>query len=97
MGMGNNSNHSIPPGLVGPHCAASVLLDGLRCESIMDTVLQVTTISERFHGDHLSHLPIHPIRALFEIEGAGGQHVSYLGYIEAILLFFSPSLGGRRA
>lgn len=53
MGMGNNSNHSIPPGLVGPRCAASVLLEGLQCESIMDTGSQVTTISERAGGQHV--------------------------------------------
>ncbi|CAI5680231.1 unnamed protein product [Oreochromis niloticus] len=58
-----------------------------KCESIMDTGSQVTTVSECFHKNHLSHLPIHPIHALLEIEGAGGQQVPYLGYIEARVTF----------
>uniref|UniRef100_A0A3B4ZHB9 Gypsy retrotransposon integrase-like protein 1 n=1 Tax=Stegastes partitus TaxID=144197 RepID=A0A3B4ZHB9_9TELE len=76
---------SIPPGLIGPRCAASVFLESEPCESIMDSGSQVTTISESFHKNCLSHLPIQPINALLEIEGAGGQHVPYLGYIEARL------------
>ncbi|CAI5671364.1 unnamed protein product [Oreochromis niloticus] len=48
----------------------------------MDSGSQVTTISESFHKDKLAHLPIQPIQALLEIEGAGGQHVPYLGYVE---------------
>lgn len=92
MGLENISNHSIPPGLVGPR-AASVFLEGLQCESIMDTGSQVTTISELFHRNHLSHLPIHPIHALLEIEGAGVQHVPYLGYIEVNVTFPQPITG----
>lgn len=40
-----------------------------------------------FHKAHLSHLPIQPINALLEIEGAGGQNVPYLGYIQAHITF----------
>lgn len=78
---------SIPPGLIGPRCAASVLLEGVQCESIMDTGSQVITVSECFHKNHLFHLPVHPIEALLKIEGAGGQHVPYLGYIETRVTF----------
>lgn len=87
METGNNTEQPIPPGLIGPCCAASVFLEGVLCESIMDTGSQVTTISESFHKNHLSHLPIQPIHALLEIEGAGGQHVPYLGYIETHVTF----------
>lgn len=93
VGKDNNVEQSIPPGFVGPRCVASVFLEGLQFESIMDTGSQVTTISERFHGNHLSHLPIRPIHALLEIEGAGGQHVPYLGYIKANVTFPLPITG----
>lgn len=91
--MEKNAKQFIPPGLVGPRCAASVFLEGHQCEAIMDTGSQVTTISEHFHENHLSHLQIHPIHALLEIEGAGGQHVPYLGYIEANVTFPQPISG----
>ena len=82
-----STERSIPPGLIGPRCTASVFIEGVPCESILDTGSQVTTVSESFHKIHLSHLPVHPIHALLEIEGAGGQHVPYLGYIEARVTF----------
>lgn len=87
MDMTHDARPSLPSGLIGPRCAASVLLEGLPCESIMDTGSQVTTISETFHKTHLSQQPIRPIHALLEIEGAGGQHVPYLGYVETRITF----------
>lgn len=80
-------NFLFSQGLIGPRCAASVLVDGVPCESIMDSGSQVTTISEFFHKMHLSHLPIQPIHALLEIEGAGGQNVPYLGYVQTCITF----------
>lgn len=91
---GNGTNFSLPSGFIGPRCAVSVFLEGVECESIMDTGSQVTTISESFHKSHLSHLPIRPIHALLEIEGAGGQHVPYLGYIE-VCVTFPQSITGQ--
>lgn len=78
----SSTERSVPPGLIGPRCVAPVFLEGVQIESIVDTGSQVTTVSECFHKNHLSHLPVHPIDALLEIEGAGGQEVPYLGYIE---------------
>lgn len=82
-----NPDLPLPQGLVGPRCAVSVLVDGMPCESIMDSGSQVTTISESFHKAHLSHLLIQPINALLEIEGAGGQNVPYMGYIQTHIMF----------
>uniref|UniRef100_A0A3Q1HDU2 Gypsy retrotransposon integrase-like protein 1 n=1 Tax=Acanthochromis polyacanthus TaxID=80966 RepID=A0A3Q1HDU2_9TELE len=82
-----NPDSILPQGLIGPRCAAAVLVDGTHCESIMDSGSQVTTISESFHKKHLSHLPIQPVHALLEIEGAGGQNVPYLGYIQTNITF----------
>lgn len=82
-----NTKQHLPRGLIGPRCAASVFLEGISCKSILDSGSQVTTISESFHKNHLCHLPIQPIHALLEIEGAGGQDVPYLGYIETHITF----------
>ena len=86
----------LPSGLIGPRCAASVFVEGVPCESILDTGSQVTTISESFHHDFLSPLPIQPIHALLEIEGAGGQNVPYLGYVE-VNISFPQTITGKKA
>jgi hypothetical protein len=83
----SKANSNLPNGLIGPRYAATVLIEGVQCESILDTGSQVTTISETFHASYLSSLPIQPIQSLLEIEGAGGQTVPYLGYIEVSLTF----------
>ena len=89
----DSTQQLIPSGLVGPRCEVSVSLEGVSCESIMDSGSQVTTVSECFYRNNLSHLPIHSINALLEIEGAGGQNVPYLGYIEACINFSQPIPG----
>lgn len=87
------NGQSLPHGLVGPRCTASVSIEGIGCESILDTGSQVTTVSETFYLNNLSFLPIQPICALFQIEGAGGQHVPYLGYIQAFISLPSSITG----
>uniref|UniRef100_A0A3Q2XXG7 Gypsy retrotransposon integrase-like protein 1 n=1 Tax=Hippocampus comes TaxID=109280 RepID=A0A3Q2XXG7_HIPCM len=82
-----NPQSKLPQGLIGPRCAASVLVEGTPCESIIDSGSQVTTISETFHKEHLSHLLIQPIHTILEIEGAGGQNVPYLGYVQTNISF----------
>lgn len=86
-GSNGRVNGDLPDGLIGPRCALTVLIEGVQCESILDTGSQVTTISENFHSAFLSSLPLKPIDCLLEIEGAGGQTVPYLGYVEANLTF----------
>lgn len=82
-----HDSSGLPVGLIGPRCAATVSLEGVQCESILDSGSQVTTISEKFHATYLSSLPIQPIHRLLEIEGAGGQNVPYLGYVEVNISF----------
>lgn len=86
-------NHTLPLGLVGPRCVSTVYVGDVRCESILDTGSQVTTISETFHSRHLASLPIKPISHLLEVEGAGGQPVPYQGYVEVLLTFPSSVTG----
>ena len=42
-------------------------------------------ISKTFLDRHLQTIPIHPVGDLLRIEGAGGQEVPFIGYIEASL------------
>lgn len=90
----NGLDFILPSGLVGPRCISEVFIGDTRCESILDTGSQVTTISETFHARCLTSLPIQPISHLLEVEGAGGQPVPYLGYVE-VLLTFPESVTGR--
>ncbi|XP_055017481.1 LOW QUALITY PROTEIN: uncharacterized protein LOC129411251 [Boleophthalmus pectinirostris] len=83
----DDPNCRLPHGLVGPRCTSTISNGDINCESILDTGSQVTTISEAFHSKYLSNLPIHSIHNLLEVEGAGGQAVPYLGYVEAHLTF----------
>lgn len=85
--------HTLPSGLVGPRCISTVSVGDTRCQSIFDTGSQVTTISDTFHSKYLSSFPIKPIHHLLEVEGAGGQSVPYLGYVE-VPLFFPHSVTG---
>lgn len=59
----------------------------MKCDAILDTGSQVTTISETFHSKYMSNLPVQSIHNLLEVEGAGGQAVPYLGYVEVHLTF----------
>ena len=86
-GFDSKANPDLPDGLIGPRCTAAVSIEGVQCESIFDSGSQVTTISETFHASYMSSLPIKPIQCLLEIEGAGGQNVPYLGYVEANITF----------
>lgn len=66
---------------------AEVAVDGVNCCCLLDTGSQVTTIAMSFYKSHLSEHPIKPISNLLEVEGANGQIVPYLGYVETIIKF----------
>ncbi len=95
--QGNNGfkDEFLPQGLIGQRCIASVFVEDIECESLLDTGSQVTTISETLYLTHFSSLPIQPIHALFEVEGAGGQHVPYLGYIQVVITFPCTVIGAE--
>lgn len=77
----------LPKRLVGSKCTASVSVDGVECSCLLDTGSQVTTVAKSFYKAHLSDRPIKPISNILEVEGANGQPVPYLGYIEVDLKF----------
>lgn len=80
-------NKKLPSRLVGRKCTSRVAVDGVDCSCLLDTGSQVTTISMTFYQDHLSEHPIKPISDLLEVEGANGQTVPYLGYVETNIKF----------
>lgn len=74
-------------GLVGSKSTANVKVNGLECNSLLDTGSQVTTMSQSFYKTYLSDHTIHPVTTLLEIEGANGHTVPYLGYIQVTIQF----------
>lgn len=61
--------------------------------SLLDTGSQVTTIPLSFYKSHLSQHPMQPLNHLLEVEGANGQAVRHLGYVELTLKFPQEFLG----
>ena len=78
---------TIPKGLVGTKCTAHIRIAGRKCTCLLDTGSQVTTIPESYYDQHLSEQPIHSLNNLLNVEGANGQAVPYLGYIEVTIAF----------
>lgn len=74
------------------HC--KVLITGFKSICLLDSGSQVTTVSESFHKLYLHSRPIQRLGDLLDIQGAGGQTVPYLGYIE-VKLFFPEEIVGR--
>ena len=68
--------------LVGPEMESQVSIEGHVCPCLLDTGSQVSTISENFYADKLSHVPLRSIETLLDIRGANGHSIPYLGFIE---------------
>lgn len=83
----------LPRGLVGSRCTAEVVIVGHVCQCLLDTGSQVTTIPASFYNRHLYNEPIHPLNDLLQVEGAAGQSVPYLGYIDLTMMFSKDFLG----
>ena len=86
-------NITLPKGLVGARCTAQVTINDKECSCLLDTGSQVTTIPNSFYQEHLSYLPIHSLNNLLEVEGANGQDVPYLGYVETTIKFPKTMFG----
>jgi hypothetical protein len=96
-GNANTTSTILPPKLVGTKCTARVTIEGHKLNCLLDTGSQVTTIPLSFFHTHLSH---HSLKSLddlldvgLQIEGANGEAVPYLGYVELNLLFPEEFLG----
>ena len=88
-------NHSfkLPSGLVGTRSTAEVTINGKQVNCLLDTGSQVTTVPHSFYEQHLAEQEIKPLHDLLEVEGANGQSVPYLGYIEMTVVFPQTLLG----
>lgn len=74
-------------GLVGSRSLVNITIGGIQHECLIDSGSQVTTISKSFHDTYLPSHPICPLDNIIEVEGAAGQRVAYIGYIEVDILF----------
>lgn len=68
-------------------------IKGATFSCLYNTGSQVTTVPHSFYNAHLSDHIIKPLEDLLEIEGANGQSVPYLGYIELNMTFPADFLG----
>lgn len=84
---------ALPKGLIGLKCTATVITEGVQCDSLLDSGSQVSTVSKSFHENYFSHQPIFPIQDLLDIDGAGGQEVPYLGYVQVDVDFPEDIMG----
>lgn len=83
----------LPCGLVGTKTTAQVTIAGKDTSCLLDPGSQVTTVPQSFYEQHLSDLTLHPLGDLLDVEGANGQSVPYLGYIELSITFLKDFVG----
>ena len=83
----------LPKGLVGSRCTANIKIAGQDFNCLLDTGSQVTTIPVSFYNKHFADQPVKPLCELLQVEGAAGQAVPYLGYVEIVVTFPSEFLG----
>ena len=83
----------LPRGLIGSRCTGQVSIAGQEFSCLLDTGSQVTTIPISTYNQHFSHQPVRPLCDLLQVEGAAGQEVPYLGYIEVTITFPKEFIG----
>ena len=71
--------------LIGRANEEKIIVNGKTVTALLDTGSQVTHISLDY--SQAMGIPIHPINQLVKIEGAGGDAIQYVGFIEAELSF----------
>lgn len=84
---------NLPRGLVGVKCTAQITVGEKKVSCLLDTGSQVTTVPWSFYEEHLSDSPLKSLDNLLQVEGANGQTVPYLGYVELTLKFPREFLG----
>ncbi|KAK7933739.1 hypothetical protein WMY93_004635 [Mugilogobius chulae] len=89
----STESNRLPRGLIGSRCTGRVSIAGADFQCLLDTGSQVTTIPISIYNKHFSHQPVKPLRELLQVEGAAGQEVPYLGYIEMTVMFPKEFIG----
>ena len=82
-------------GLVGPACESNAMMNGVPCKCLLDSGSQVTTIAKSFYETHLaSSTPLQEISCSeLKVEGAGGQHIPYEGFVRVRMKFSKEAVG----
>ena len=57
------------------------IINGNRCNCLLDTGSQLTTLSKSFYESHFPNVPLRSIDDFLRVEGANCQPVQYLGYV----------------
>lgn len=87
------SPFNFPHKLIGTRSTGQVAIQGKQFNCLLDTGSQVTTVTKSFYDQYLPEQQIKPLQNLLEIEGANGQPVPYLGYVEVAITFPKEFLG----
>ena len=83
----------LPRGLIGSRCTGQVKIAGQDLQCLLDTGSQVTTVPISLYNKHFSQQPVKSLNELLQVEGAAGQAVPYLGYIELTITFPEEFIG----
>lgn len=96
----SNKSHStttestrLSKGLIGSRCTGQVNIADQNFQCLLDTGSHVTTIPITIYNQHFSQQPVKPLCELLQLEGAAGQEVPYLGYIEVTITFQKEFIG----
>ena len=96
-----NSGEKKVSEMVGMANEGEVIVDGqYKVTCLLDSGAQITTVSDVYYRDKLSHLDLIPLEEMFpdcqdglKIESASGQHVPYLGCVALDMGFEEASAG----
>lgn len=97
MNQSNVRKHPfiVPHKLIGTKSTGQVTIQGKQFSCLLDTGSQVTTVTKSFYDEYLHEQQIKPLYNLLEVEGANGQSVPYLGYVEVTITFPKQFLGAE--
>ena len=68
-----DSHFDILNRLVGEPNEGVAQIEGKMCKCLLDTGSQITTLSESYYKRYLSHIPLHDIGNLLQVEAANGS------------------------
>lgn len=74
-------------------CRILFTVNGYKSSCLLDTGSQVTTIPVTFYNKQLSDQPVQALEDLLQVEGAAGQTIPYLGYIQTTVEFPKDFVG----
>ena len=74
---------SVKTDLVGHSDEVDICIEGIQTAALLDTGASISTVSEAFHREKLSQLPVQPLQDVLNIECADGESLPYSGYIAA--------------